>query len=135
MPAFTMPGLSSGQNTNEIVKKLVELEAKPIKRWEKENNFGKVQVKILNDLKGLTANLQSKTKALVSFTAPLASKKIVSSDPGVVTGEASRSARSGNRKFEILELATKNQISGNKIESSVKIPAGKFSILSKDLRA
>ncbi len=135
MPAFTMPGLSSGQNTNEIIKKLVELEAKPIKRLERENNFNKAQVKVYGELKNLTANLQSKTKQLVSFTAPFAAKKIVSNEDGFVSGEATRGAKPGKRKIEILELATKNQVAGNKVSPDSKLPAGKFSILSKSLRA
>ncbi len=135
MPAFTMPGLSSGQNTNEIIKKLVELESKPIKRLEKQNNFNKAQVKVYGELKTLTVNLQNKTKQLVSFTAPFAAKKIVSNEEGFVSGEATRGAKPGKRKVEILELASKNQVAGNKIIAESKIPAGKFSILSKSLRA
>ncbi|MBE7413137.1 MAG: flagellar filament capping protein FliD [Leptospiraceae bacterium] len=135
MPAFTMPGLSSGQNTNEIIKKLVELEARPIKRLEKENNFNKAQVKVYGELKTLVTNLQSKTKQLVSFTAPFAAKKIVSNEEGYISGEATRSAKPGKRNIEILELATKNQVAGNKVNPEIKLSAGKFSILSKSLRA
>lgn len=117
MPAFTIPGLSSGQDTNLIVKKLVELEAKPVRRLEQQNSFNKAQVKAWSDLKVVTTDLQNKTRALISFTAPFAMKNIVSEPEGVVSGDASRSASAGKRKIEIKELATFHQISGEKTDA------------------
>ncbi|TGK32409.1 flagellar hook protein FliD [Leptospira gomenensis] len=132
MPAFTIPGLSSGQDTNLIVKKLVELEAKPIRRLEQQNSFNKAQVKAWSDLKTVTTDLQNKTRALISFTAPFAMKSIVSEPEGVVSGDASRSASAGKRKIEIKELATFHQISGDKVDVNKRIPAGSFKIHSGD---
>lgn len=130
MPAYTMPGLMTGQNTNEIVKKLVELERRPITRWETENVYAKAQIEVWGELKNHTTNLQTKTRALVSFTAPFATKAVSSSEEGVITGEASRSAKSGNRALEIVELASKHQISGVEVDTDVKLPEGTFSIYS-----
>ncbi|PJZ58851.1 flagellar hook protein FliD [Leptospira barantonii] len=132
MPAFTIPGLSSGQDTNMIVKKLVELEAKPIRRLEQQNSFNKAQSKAWGDLKIVTTDLQNKTRALISFTAPFAMKNIVSEPEGVVSGDASRSASAGKRKIEIKELATYHQISGDKTDANKQIPAGSFKIFSGD---
>jgi flagellar hook-associated protein 2 len=125
-----MPGLMTGQNTNEIVKKLVELERRPIRRWETENEYAKAQVQVWNEVKNLTTNLQTKTRALTSFTAPFATKSVSSSIEGVITGEASRAAKSGERPIEIVELAAKHQISGVEVDTDVKLPAGTFSIFS-----
>ncbi|EQA37392.1 flagellar hook-associated protein 2 [Leptospira inadai serovar Lyme str. 10] len=130
MPAFTIPGLSSGQDTNQIVKKLVELEAKPIRRLERQNSYNKAQVKAWNDLKILTTELQNKTREITSFTAPFATKSIVSEPEGVITGDASRSAASGKRKIDIKELATFHQVSSEPIDTERKIPAGIFKIFS-----
>ncbi|MFB5649235.1 flagellar filament capping protein FliD [Leptospira wolffii] len=132
MPAFSIPGLSSGQDTNQIVKKLVELEAKPIRRLEQQNGYNEAQVKAWNDLKTLTTDLQNKTREIISFTAPFATKSIVSDPEGVITGDAARSASSGKRKIEVKELATFHQISGDPIDNERKIPAGNFKILSGD---
>ncbi|TGL63581.1 flagellar filament capping protein FliD [Leptospira sarikeiensis] len=133
MPAFSIPGLSSGQDTNQIVKKLVELEAKPIRRLEKQNGFNQAQVKAWADLKTLATDLQNKTREITSFTAPFATKSIVSDPEGVITGDAARSASSGKRKIDVKELATFHQISGDPIDSERKIPAGTFKILSGDI--
>ncbi|EPG64129.1 flagellar filament capping protein FliD [Leptospira wolffii] len=132
MPAFSIPGLSSGQDTNQIVKKLVELEAKPIRRLEQQNGYNEAQVKAWNDLKTLTTDLQNKTREIISFTAPFATKSIVSDPEGVITGDAARSASSGKRKIEVKELATFHQISGDPIDNERKIPAGNFKIFSGD---
>ncbi len=133
MPAFSIPGLSSGQDTNQIVKKLVELEAKPIRRLERQNGYNEAQVKAWNDLKTLTTDLQNKTREIISFTAPFATKSIVSDPEGIITGDAARSASSGKRKIEVKELATFHQISGEPIDSERKIPAGSFKILSGEI--
>lgn len=130
MPAYTMPGLMTGQNTNDIVKKLVELERRPIKRWETENEYAKAQIQIWGEVKNLSANLQTKTRALVSFTAPFATKSVSSSEEGVITGEASRAAKSGNRALEITEMASKHQLSGVAIDTDIRLPEGSFTIYS-----
>jgi flagellar hook-associated protein 2 len=134
MPAYTISGISSGQNTNDIIRKLVELEAKPIKRWERENEYQKVQIKAWNELRNLAVNLQIKTKALTSFTAPFSTKKVSASEDGYVTGEANRNAKSAKQEIEITKLATRHKIAGNKIKPDTQLPAGSFSILSKDKR-
>ncbi len=128
MPAYTMPGLMTGQNTNDIIKKLVELEKKPAKRWETDNEYAKLQTQVWNELKNQSLLLQTRTRALVSFTAPFATKTVSSSVEGFITGEASRSAKAGDRNLEVLELASKHQISGNAVDSTVSLPAGVFTI-------
>ena len=134
MPAYTISGLSSGQNTNDIIRKLLELEAKPIKRWEKENEYQKIQIKAWNELRNLTLNLQIKTKALTSFTAPFSSKKVSANEEGFITGEANRNAKSAKQEIEIMKLASKQKIAGNKVKLDTTLPAGQFSIISKDKR-
>lgn len=134
MPAYTVSGLSSGQNTNDIIRKLLELEAKPIKRWEKENNYQKMQIKTWNELRNLTLNLQIKTKALTSFTAPFSSKKVSANEEGYISGEANRNAKSAKQEIEIIKLASKQKIAGNKIKLDTALPGGQFSIISKDKR-
>ena len=134
MPAYTVSGLSSGQNTNDIIRKLLELEAKPIKRWEKENEYQKVQIRAWNELKNLSLNLQIKTKALTSFTAPFSSKKVSANEEGYLSGEANRNAKSAKQEIEILKLASKQKIAGNKVKLDTTLPGGQFSIISKDKR-
>ena len=134
MPAYTVSGLSSGQNTNDIIRKLLELEAKPIKRWEKENEYQKIQIKAWNELKNLSLNLQIKTKALTSFTAPFSSRKVSANEEGYISGEANRNAKSAKQEIEIIKLASKQKIAGNKIKLDTALPAGQFSIISKDKR-
>jgi flagellar hook-associated protein 2 len=134
MPAYTLPGLSSGQNTNDIIRQLIELESKPIKRWEKENSYNRVQIQAWSELKKLTVNLQTKTNLLISYTAPFSSKKITSSEEGIISGEANRGAKSGKQKIEIEQLATRHKVAGNKVPIDLVLPEGNFSILSKEYR-
>ncbi|MDX1957470.1 MAG: flagellar filament capping protein FliD [Leptospiraceae bacterium] len=134
MPSFTIPGLSTGQNTNDLVRKLVEVESKPIKRWEKENEHNKVQMRAWNELKNHAVNLQIKVKALTSFTAPFASKKIIANEEGFLTGEASKGAKVAKQEIEIAQLATKHKVAGTKIKLNSQLPAGNFTIVSKDRR-
>jgi flagellar hook-associated protein 2 len=130
MPAFTMPGMASGQDTNTMVKQLVELEKKPIKRWEMENVYSKAQMEAWAEVRKRTSDLQTKTRNLTTFTSPLATKKLVPSVEGVLSGEATRGAKAGKKSIEILELASKHQISGRHADLNKKIKEGKFTIVS-----
>lgn len=134
MPAFSVSGINSGQNTNDLVKRLVDLESKPIKRWEKENENGKIQIRAWNELKNQAVNLQVKVKALTSFTAPFSSKKLSSGSEGYVSGEAGRGAKIGKQEVEVTQLATKHKVAGEKIHQDTVIPEGSFTIVSKDRR-
>jgi flagellar hook-associated protein 2 len=128
MPAFTLPGMASGQNTNEITRKLVEVEKAPIKRWEKENQFTQTQIDAWNDFKTLVGLLQAKTRNLTSITAPFSSKRIKASEDGIITGEATKSAKSAKRSLEVFDLATKHQIGSSKIPNTKKIDPGSFTV-------
>lgn len=131
MPSFTVPGLSSGQNTNDLVKKLVDVESKPIRRWEKENEHNKIQIRAWTELKNQATTLQIKTKNLTSFTSPFASKKITANEEGFITGEAGKGAKAARQEVEIIQLASRHKIAGNRVPIETKIPAGKFSIISR----
>ncbi len=130
MPAFTMPGMASGHDTNTMVKQLVELEKKPIRRWEMDNVFNAAQIEAWTELRKRTTDLQNKTRNLTTFTSPLATKKIKPSLEGVLSGEATRGAKPGKKSIEILELAARHQISGKTVDLSKEIPRGKFTIVS-----
>lgn len=131
MPSFTVPGLSSGQNTNDLVRKLVDVESKPIRRWEKENEHNKVQIRAWTELKNQATALQIKTKNLTSFTSPFSSKRITANEEGYITGEAGKGAKAARQEIEIVQLASRHKIAGNRIPIETKIPAGKFSIVSR----
>lgn len=135
MPSITLPGLSSGQNTNDVVRKLVDLESKPIRRWEKENSYNKVQIQAWKELKKLTKVLENRTRDLISFTAPFSSKRVTSNQEGVISGDANRSATKGKQKIEIKQLAKRNKVAGKKVSANTKLPAGNFTIVSGDKRA
>ena len=130
MPAITVSGLASGQNTADIVKKLVELEKRPIQRYEQENQYSKIQIQAWNDLKTLSLELQSKTRNLTSITAGLTSKTIQANKEGYVSGEATKSAKPGKRELNIKKLASGAHITGKQMPKDTVLPGGVFSIQS-----
>lgn len=133
MPSF-ISGMHSGHDTDKVVKQLVELEARPIKRWEKENDLSSIQIKAWEETRRLSLNLQNKTKALVSFTTPFSSKKTEIFPSGAISGEATRDADVGTQKIEVSQLATRNKVGGLKVANNKQIDPGKFSIISGDTR-
>ncbi|MCB1189205.1 MAG: flagellar filament capping protein FliD [Leptospiraceae bacterium] len=133
MPSF-ISGMHSGHDTDKVVKQLVELEARPIKRWEKQNDLSSIQIKAWEEVKRLSLNLQNKTKALVSFTTPFSSKKTEFFPPGAIAGEATREAEVGKQKIEVSQLATRHKVGGEKVANNKQLNPGKFSIISGDTR-
>jgi hypothetical protein len=79
-------------------------------------------------------NLQERSRLLYSFAGPFATRRVVSSDPGAITGEASSTAKDLSQEIQVKELASAQQIRSDEIEKSRELPAGKFAIIINDKR-
>ncbi|MBL8034137.1 MAG: hypothetical protein JNJ69_10570, partial [Leptospiraceae bacterium] len=69
MPAPQMPGLASGIDTKDLVRKLVEVERAPIVRLETSKKELADTAKALTELRKRTKTLQDALHAMASFEA------------------------------------------------------------------
>ncbi len=123
-----MGGLASGMDTDAIIQKLVQVEAQPIKQLEKRKRVYGMKKVALKKLGGKLRKLESEARNLYGFRANYDAKKAVSSDPSVLTPDASRRATPGEVKLEVLQIASEHKISSDKLKNEDKLPSGKFII-------
>ncbi|HPS87436.1 MAG TPA: flagellar filament capping protein FliD [Spirochaetota bacterium] len=124
----TMGGMASGMDTDSIISKLVEVEAQPIKKLQRNKLVNNQKKEALNKLSSTLKDLDSKTRDLYGFRASYDEKKVVSSDTSVIDAVASKQADADSKKIEVLQLASFHKVSSDKIDSEKKLPSGKIII-------
>ncbi len=129
MPAPPMMGPGpSGMDTSKTIQQLMKLERVPIQRIHEENKEHELMIKAWEEVRALSMDLERKSRELYSFAGPFALKKIESSDPGAITGEASPRVQDTNQTIEVVQLAGNHQIHSNPISTREKLPPGEFTL-------
>ncbi|HEY1407033.1 MAG TPA: flagellar cap protein FliD N-terminal domain-containing protein, partial [Spirochaetota bacterium] len=124
----TMGGLASGIDTEDIIKKLVDVEGRPIAKVQREKSQMQQKKKMLGDYGTILSDLQKKAKELYGFRASYDEKKGISSNPGMVEAVASKTAEKGSSKIKVNTLASTHKISSDPIEGKEDLPAGQFEL-------
>lgn len=124
----TLGGVASGMDTEGIIKKLVDVEKRPIRKLEREKQVYSIKKSALKELSKVLNKLDKSVKELYGFRASYEDKKAISSDESIVQASATKHASIGNRKLTVLELASTHRIISDPISKSEKIPSGKFRI-------
>nr|HPG59762.1 flagellar cap protein FliD N-terminal domain-containing protein [Candidatus Wallbacteria bacterium] len=142
MSVFSISGLSSGINTEDIVKKLMDIEKKPLTNLQAEQKTINSKLPIMQDINYKLIELKSIMKDL-TYETPFATKKISSSNSTAVSALINGPAASdGNYIIDSISkiatstvAATRGTVGGNadvnaKISTSIKksVAAGTFSI-------
>ncbi len=121
-------GMASGVDTEEIIKKLVQVESRPIIQWEEEKKTASLKKQALGKLKDHITALQDAAKELYGFRAAYFDKSVNSSDTSIIDATASRHAEKGSSTIVVKELAGVHKISSEEIKKDRELEAGKFTI-------
>ena len=124
----TMGGMASGLDTDGLIEKLVEVEARPIQQWIGDRNRSNQRKEALGVIRTNLTELNNSVKDLYGFRASFKDKKVISSDTSIIDATANKDAEKGSRKIEIKELASTHKIATDPIKKDYKIPAGKIKI-------
>ncbi len=124
----TFGGMASGLDTNEIIKKLVEVEARPIQQWEEEKSVFNSRKDALQGLRSHLDKISQSARELYGHRSSYADKKAQTSDSAAVEASANRFAQSGLRTIEVLQLASTHKISTDPLKESQALPAGKITL-------
>ncbi|HMV34323.1 MAG TPA: flagellar cap protein FliD N-terminal domain-containing protein, partial [Turneriella sp.] len=128
MPAPQMPGLASGIDTKDIVRKLVEVERAPIVRLENNKKELSDTTKALNELRKRTKILQDSLHAMSSFEAAFEQKRLNATPAGIVDGSVRKNAPPSKHTLQVLKLASNLSFASSATESRRKLPAAKIRI-------
>jgi len=125
---ITMGGVASGIETEDIIKKLVEVESQPIMKVQREKGQMQQKKKLLGDYGTILGDLQKKAKDLYGFRASYNDKKGSTSHPSMVEAVASKNAEKGTSKIKINNLASTHKISTDPVDGKEDLSAGQFEI-------
>lgn len=124
----TISGMSSGLDTDGIIEKLVNVEARPIRQLEirkKNHNSRKDGLKTLSQQ---LDDINTAARDLYGFRASFHDKKVVPSDASVLEATASKNAATGMKKIRVLQLATHHRVASAELGEDEALPAGSISI-------
>jgi flagellar capping protein FliD len=130
MPSPPVVGLGTTMETQQVIRQLLEVERRPLKRLEYDNERNTLLIKAWEEVRKRTRVLADKSQALYSFSGAFASKSIVSSDPAAVSGQAAPDMDNQEMQLEVLRLATYHRVHSAVIGHETEIPAGKFTLKS-----
>lgn len=125
---MTMGGMASGVDTEGIIKKLVEVEAQPLKKIEREIQEYNQKIRVLENLQKLLKDLEAAVKELYGFRASYDAKKAISSNEAALIAVANKTAEIGKRKISIQQLASNHRIISDAVDINFEIPAGSITI-------
>jgi len=124
----TMSGMASGMNTDAIIEKLVNVEARPIRQLEERKKVYSRRKDALSMLKKNLSEVNSSARDLYGFRASYDDKGVTSSDTSIIDARANKKADTGIKKIQVLQLASTHKIATDTIEDTKKLPAGQFRV-------
>lgn len=124
----SMSGMASGIDTDAIVDKLVNVEARPIKQLEIRKRNHNARKDALKSLSRQLNDVNNAAKDLYGFRTSFNDKNAVSSDSSVIEAKASMEADKGVRKIKVNQIATSHKVSTDPVQEKEALPAGKFTI-------
>jgi len=124
----TMGGMASGMNTDDIIKKLLEVERKPIAKLERSKERSRLRKDTLKLLTNHLKEVNKSAKILYGFRASYDNKKALSSDKTVIDATATRKADKGVNRVKVLKIASIHKIASDPVDRTEKLSSGKFKI-------
>ncbi|MBP7737353.1 MAG: flagellar filament capping protein FliD [Spirochaetes bacterium] len=124
----SMSGMASGMDTDAIVDKLVNVEARPIKQLEIRKRNYNARKEALKSLGKQLSDINNAARDLYGFRTSFNDKGVTSSDNSVIEAKASAQADKGVKKIKVNQIATSHKVSTDPMKEKDQLPAGKFTI-------
>lgn len=123
-----MPGLASGIDTKDLVRKLVEVEKAPIVRLETNKKELSDTSKALTELRKRTKTLQDALHAMSSFEAAFEQKRLNATPAGVIDGVVRKNAPPSRHTLNVLKLASNLSFATSPVAPNKKLNPAKIRI-------
>ncbi len=126
MADISIPGISSKYKTDELIKKLVEVEKIPLKRMEESVSNLKTQQSTWREIQQGLSQLRERARGLFGFQSPFNERTAKSSDSSILTATATREAVEGTYEVEIQKIASADKFLSDSLPLDTEIPAGRY---------
>ncbi len=119
-------GLSSGIDSEDLIKKLVEVEKQPLQRMQQEKEILNLKIEVLNQLNRNLSELKDSAYKLYGLDSVFKLKKAFGCDENYFTAIPNINALPGNMKMEINQLAQAHSVASDPFDSNTKFKSGSF---------
>ncbi len=129
MATFSVGGLMSGINYNDMIDQIMTLERKPITLMQGRQSDYNKKISVYGDLSSKLAALKAAAEGLKTATAFYA-RKASSSDATVFDATATSSAAAGNYSITVTALAQAHRVASSTVaaeSTTVSVASGNFS--------
>ena len=123
MATFTVSGLVSGINYDDMITKIIAADSQPITLMQSRQADYNKQISVYADLSAKLASLQTAADALRTASSFYA-KKASSSDATVFDATAGSSAAAGNYSITVTALAQAHRIASSTVASEASAVSG-----------
>ncbi len=124
----TISGMSSGLDTDGIIEKLVNVEARPIRQLEIRKKNHNSRKEGLQTLSGQLEEIDKAARDLYGFRSSFHDKKVAASDSSVIDAKANKNADTGIKRVRVIQLATHHRVASAELGEDEVLPAGTISI-------
>lgn len=121
--SFSVGGLISGLDTNNMIDQMLDLQKKPIENLQKQNADYEVTLSTYGTLQGLLGKFNSAAGALKSET-DMTSFTATSGNTDLVTATADKDARAGSYSVSVTQMAQVHKLTSTGFAADEKVGAG-----------
>lgn len=126
MSDISIPGLTSKYNSTEIVKGLVEAEKTRLTSMEEELDSIELEKKHWQEVNRRLSALQTSAKKLFGFENPFNEKVVTSSNEGILTATADRSADLSDYSLKVLQTAKSDRFLSGSLSDDYRVESGTY---------
>ncbi len=126
MSDVSVPGVKSKYGTEDTIKKLMELEARPKVRAEAELKAMEQRSSVWQDVNVKMTKLRDVSRTLFSYNNPFSERIGKSSNDDVLTATATREAVEETRSILVKEIALADRFLSKPLSPDYKVPAGEY---------
>ncbi len=126
MSDFTIPGVNNKYFSDEQIEDMVELEARPIRRLEGDNEIRELEKESWQEIGRRISNLQGAARNLFGVDSPFRDRTAESSDEAILTAQAGRNGTEERAELIVRQTAAADRFASNPLPEEIEIPAGEY---------
>ncbi|GAB6090301.1 flagellar filament capping protein FliD [Spirochaeta dissipatitropha] len=132
MSDITIPGVNNRFFSQEQIDKIIEAEAAPVRRLERQVETQEAQKRAWQEVNRNLSALQSASNRLFGIDSPFRSRIANSSNELILTASASRSAEEDRVDVIVRQTAAADRFSSNPIARDLQVPEGTYTFTIGD---
>lgn len=123
-----LSGLTTDIDSEEIIRKLVDVERRPIARMEEEKAILDLKVEVLEALNADMRVLRESAHDLYGLRSPFEEKRAYDADPEYLSLLPTKKALPGITEFQINQLAASHYVASPPIQADSKLEPAQFTV-------